>query len=190
MVIDNELGFKALPLLEFLREQEIEIHYTSNNNHSSNSDVERLHNTINEHIRILKHDPNRETETVEEKIYKIIMYYNNTIHSTTKRKPVDFRNGTINQEEYPSIRNSIIKMKENTINKLNETRENVDIQTGNIYIKDERGGKNHSKFRKIVVSELDNDHVITDNGYKYYKSHIKRKKKFQNTETPNITESM
>lgn len=33
IVTDNELGFKALPLMEFLGQNNIEIHFTSNNNH-------------------------------------------------------------------------------------------------------------------------------------------------------------
>ena len=48
-------------------------------------------------------------------------------------------------------------MKETTINKLNKTREDADIQVGHIYLKDERGGKNNSIFRKVIVSELDNN---------------------------------
>lgn len=83
IITDNELGFKALPLVEFLGKRDIAIHYTSNNNHTSNADVERLHNTMNEHIRLLRHDSDMDIDTVEEKIYKVIMFYNNTIHSTT-----------------------------------------------------------------------------------------------------------
>lgn len=82
-----------------------------------------------------------------------------------------------------------MKFKENNINKRNINRENVDIQTGPVYLKDERGGKNHSKFRKVIVSELDNDHVITSTGHKYYKSHIKRKKTLQNTENQTTSTS-
>lgn len=40
------------------------------------------------------------------------------------------------------IKEKIIKTKENIINKLNETRENVDIQIGPVYLNDKRGGKN------------------------------------------------
>lgn len=187
LVTDNELGFKALPLQEYLREQEIEIHFTSNNNHTSNADIERFHNTLNEHVRILKHDSQREIDTVEEKIFRCVKYYNNTIHSTTGRKPIDFRNGTISREEYPNIREKIIKAKEKAIEKVNRNREETEIQTGPIYLKDERGGKNHSKFRRVTVTQADDDHVITSKGHKYFKSHIKRKKKFQNigTHEPN-----
>lgn len=108
------------------------------------------------------------------------MYYNNTIHSTTGRKPIDFKNGKLSHDDYPLIRDKIIKTKEKTIEKLNENREDIEIQTGPVYLKDERGGKNHSKFRKVTVSEMDNDHVITDTNYKYYKYHVNRKKKLQN----------
>lgn len=129
LIIDNELGFKALLLLEFLREQNIEIHYTSNNNHTSNSDIERLHNTINEHI-----------------IY--IIYYNNS-----GRKPIDFRNGNINSSEYPSIREKIIKQKEKTLEKLNKQRESVEIQKGPVYLKDERGEKPIKNFGRLMYLE-------------------------------------
>lgn len=96
-------------------------------------------------------------ETVEKKIFRCVKFYNDTIHFTTKWKPIDFINGTINKEEYPSIRERVTKIKEKTIGRVNKHREDVEVQTGPIYLKDERGGKNHSKFRKIVVSELDNE---------------------------------
>ena len=54
IITDNELGMKSNGMLEFLKENHIDIHFTSSLNHNSNSDVERLHNTINEHLRILK----------------------------------------------------------------------------------------------------------------------------------------
>lgn len=71
------------------------------------------------------------------------MYFNNTIHSTTNKKPIYFKNGKISKDEYPMIKGKIMKTIERIINKLNETRENVDIQTGPVYLNDKRGGKNH-----------------------------------------------
>lgn len=179
IVTDNELGFKALLLMEFLRQRNVEIHFTSNNNHTSNADVERLHNTINEHIRLLRHDSERDINTVEEKIYKIITFYNNTIHSTTGRRPIDFYNGQITIREYPEIKSRIVKLKEKYISQLNENREDCVVQTGQVYLKHERGGKNHAKFRKVEVATLDDDHVMTQTRHKYYKSHIKRGKHLQ-----------
>ena len=110
IIADNELGFKALPLAEFIIQNNIEINFSSNNNsNTSNSDVERLHNTINEHIRLLKHDPEKDNDSVEEKMNKIIMFYNITMHSTTGRRPVDFQNGMIKPGEYSRIRIRILK---------------------------------------------------------------------------------
>lgn len=136
-----------------------------------------MHNTINEHIRLLRHDPNKNIDSVDEKLYKIIMFYNNSIHSTTGHKPVDFINGKIKVEEYPNIRQKIINAKEKYTNKSNENREDCGLRTGQVYIKQERGGKNHAKFRKMNVIRLDDDHVVTDKGYKYYKSHVKRQRR-------------
>lgn len=130
IITDNELGFKALPLLEFLRQRNIEIHFISNNNHTSNADVERLHNRMNEHIRLLRHDPERDIDTVEEKINRIIMFYNSTIHSTIGCKPIDFQNGLIKAEDYPIIKQKIKKFKEKSIAHLNYNRENCEVQTG------------------------------------------------------------
>lgn len=103
IIVDNELGFKAIPMQQFLKDENIEIHYTSNSNHTSNADIERLHNTINEHIRLLRHDSRNKDETMEDKMTRIIGFYNNTIHSTTGIKPIDFLNGKIHEDKYKEI---------------------------------------------------------------------------------------
>lgn len=54
IVTDNEMGMRSNLMKRLLREKSIDIHYVSSSNHNGNSDVERLHNTINEHLRILK----------------------------------------------------------------------------------------------------------------------------------------
>lgn len=104
-----KIGFKALPLMEFFRERVLEIHFRSTNNHSSNSDVERLHITINEHIRLLRDDPDKEIDTVEEKLNKIITFYNGTIYVTSGCRPSDFINGKITQDNYPLIEGKLQK---------------------------------------------------------------------------------
>ena len=59
---------------------------------------------MNEHIRVLRHG----TDTVEAKIYKVIMFYNNSIHSTTSCKPIDFNNGNIIAEEKKEKKNKLL----------------------------------------------------------------------------------
>lgn len=73
LVTDNELDLKAFPLLEFLSQQELRVHFKTNDNHMSNDDIEKFHNTINEHVRILKHD--FQVDRVEENIYICSRYY-------------------------------------------------------------------------------------------------------------------
>lgn len=185
IIVDNELGFKAIPIREFLEQENIDIHYTSNSNHTSNADIERLHNTMNEHIRLLRHDEKNESETVEDKILRVIKFYNNTIHSTTNRKPIDFINGKIPESEYPEIHDRITKIKEKIIGKLNQNRSDVLVEAGPNFIKEIRGGKNHARYRKIVTEKLDDDHIIdTKNRLKYYKTHVKPKKKFEDKNNP------
>lgn len=187
IIVDNELGFKAIPMQQFLSDENIDIHYTSNSNHTSNADVERLHNTINEHLRLLRHDDKTRTENIEEKINRIIGFYNNTIHSTTGEKPIDFVNGKIHQDKYKHIHDLMLLKKEKYIKKINEGREDVELEDGTNFIKEIRGGKNHRKYRKIDAKKIDDDHIeSTGTKHKYYKTHVKTKKKYEDRDNPTI----
>lgn len=157
IIVDNELGFKAIPMQEFLKKENIDIHYTSNSIHTSNADIERLHNTINEHIRLLRHDTENKDESMEDKMTRIIGFYNNTIHSTTGIKPIDFVNGKIHEDKYTEIRNRLSAKKEKYTRKLNENRKDFELEGGLNYIREIRGGKNHRKYRKVSTEKIDDD---------------------------------
>lgn len=179
IVTDNELGMKSKSMKEFLENQNINIHFTSSSNHNANSDVERLHNTINEHLRILKHT--KRNVAIEEQMILINGFYNSTIHSTTKVKPIDFVQGKINSSQYEAIHKILIEKKQKVIEKLNENRtDDYPITNGINYIKESRGGKNHSKFRKISGEIVDENHLkdVKSNQI-YYKTHVRDKRKFQ-----------
>lgn len=187
IIVDNELGFKAIPIQQFLADENINIHYTSNSNHTSNADIERLHNTINEHLRLLRHDVKNNNETIEEKIVRIIGFYNNTIHSTTGLKPIDFINGKVHEDSYKDIHDLMVSKKEKYIHKLNEGKEDVILEDGTNFIREITGGKNHRKFRKIDSRKIDNDHIEnTVTKLKYYKTHVKPKKQYQDRDNPTI----
>lgn len=187
IIVDNELGFKAIPMQEFLKKENIDIHYTSNSNHTSNADIERLHNTINEHIRLLRHDKENQGETIEDKMMRIIGFYNNTVHSTTGIKPIDFVNGKVHEDRYKEIHDLIELKKGKYIQKLNENRKDIELENGTNYIKEIRGGKNHNKYRKINAVKIDDDHLQTvRTGHKYYKTHVKPKKKYQDRDNPTV----
>lgn len=185
IIVDNELGFKAIPMRQFLADENIDIHYTSNSNHTSNADVERLHNTINEHLRLLRHDDKSSTETIEEKMIRIIGFYNNTIHSTTGYRPIDFINGKIHQDSYREIHDLMVSKKLKYINKLNKERQDVELEDGANFIKEIRGGKTHRKYRKIDTHKTDDNHVEnTVTKLKYYKTHVRQAKKYQDRDNP------
>lgn len=172
---------------QFLKDEKIDIHYTSNSNHTSNADIERLHNTINEHLRLLRHDDRTSNDTIEEKMIRIIGFYNNTIHSTTGHKPIDFINGKIHEDSYKDIYDKIISKKEKYINKLNRDRKDVTLEDGTNFIKEIRGGKNHRKYRKIDSTKIDDNHIEhSTTKLKYYKTHVKPKKRYQDRDNPTI----
>lgn len=103
------------------------------------------------------------------------------------RRPIDFVNGKIHESEY---QDTILKKKLNTLDKLNKHRKNEDIETGPNFIKEVRGGKNHSKYRKIQADKLDDDHLRDiKNQNIYYRTHIKTKKKYQTTDQDTRTYS-
>lgn len=180
IITDNELGMKSNGMTEFLNQKQIDVHFTSSLNHNSNSDVEKLHNTINEHLRILKHTMPH--IPIEEQMILINGYYNETIHSTTNLKPIDFIQGKITETQYNDVYERILHRKEQCISKLNKNRiDETSLDDGINYIKEIRGGKNHPKFRKILGKKTDNDHLKDERFCQiYYRTHVKKKKKFQN----------
>lgn len=111
---------------KFLRDYNIDIHFTSSLNHNGNSDVESLHNAINEYLRILKHT--KGNVPIEEQIILINSYYNESIHSTTNKKPIDS------------------EKEETKVGKFEGRKDDIIIEDRTNYIKETRGGKNYLKF--------------------------------------------
>lgn len=110
IVLDNE--FRSLT--EFFRSEEIDIHFCKPRSHTGNSDVERLHSSLQEKLTGI----DNVNMTLNEKVYKSIEVYNNRYHSTIKCTP--------NEAEKldPSIiRERIIQMKNKIITERNKNRE-------------------------------------------------------------------
>lgn len=110
---DGESGFSSISIKEYLKEQNVNLHITTPYNKTGNSDVERFHSTLNEHIRTFRADNNNK-DTLRDMIFKAVTIYNKTIHSTTKRRPIDFLNGTIKNEEYNEIVELVRKKRKST----------------------------------------------------------------------------
>lgn len=118
---------------------------------------------------------------------RIIGFYNNTIHNTTGQKPIDFINGKIHEDTYREIHDLMVLKKQKYIEKLNEGRKDVELEEGTNFIKEIRGGKNHRKYRKIDTQKIDDNHVEnTTTKLKYYKTHVKQAKKYQDRNNPTV----
>ncbi|XP_055387130.1 uncharacterized protein LOC129615790, partial [Condylostylus longicornis] len=84
---DNE--FRSVNIKDFLRKENIEPHLVKPNSHTGNSDIERLHNTLSEKIRMLGIE-NKDLN-IKEKIFRALEWYNYSYHSTTKGNYQDDR---------------------------------------------------------------------------------------------------
>lgn len=119
LTMDNEFNNASIRL--FCRENDIIPHFTTPNSHTGNADVERLHSTLLEHIRILKNTEN--TLEIEEIMIKAIGFYNNSVHSSTNVKPIDFINR--NDIDFEKIKSYTYEKKKQAIDKINSKREKV-----------------------------------------------------------------
>lgn len=161
MVFDNE--FNNGNVKAFMQSAGIEYHITKPNSHTGNSDIERFNNTITEKIRTLNienHLP------VTQQIYKAIMLYNDTYHSTIKCTPLEVQNHTI---DHTIIFERLCKIKEQRINRANKNRENYVETRQEGFIKNYKNlrHKEEPKFRKKSLQGI-------------HTTNIKRPTKFSN----------
>lgn len=177
IVTDNELD--TVSIRQFLTSYDIQLHVTTPYLKTGNADIERLHSTFNEHIRLFNADPCNE-DSLDEKVFKAVVLYNNTIHTSTKMRPIDFINNIISEEEITSLSKLLHANKTNKINKLNENRETV-TNFENEFVRNNRIGKSNPKYINIKNYKQAGNHLISDkHPKKSYKNQVKRKTKFQN----------
>lgn len=150
LITDNK--FKSINIKDYLRNEGIELHLVKSNTHTGNADIERLHNTITEKIRVLYIE--QKSLGIKDKMSRAIEYYNNSFHSVTREKPFDIEFGNCNKKQ---IYNRILLTKQRNIERTNLDRE--------IYIENREKGyiKNYKSLRhkeepKFRLSNLDNIH--------------------------------
>jgi len=171
IVTDNE--FNILIIKQYLQDNDVQIHFTTPYKKTGNSDIERLHLTLNEHIRLFNADPNN-NDTVQEKVLKAIILYNNTIHSTTSVRPIDFLNNLLSLED---ISNLSKKMEDNKrsqfLKQTNEDNRNFE----NEFVNNNKIGKSQPKYKQIEGYKQDGNYLISSDNpqIKIYKDQIKRK---------------
>lgn len=115
ITLDNEASFKTSVMSDFFEKKHIETHFTTPHRHTGNSDIERFHGTLNEHIRILKsREENNDIAYNIDLPYQALEAYNNSVHSATTRRPIDihFRSPEDLQQIYQKIEEKKEKMLE------------------------------------------------------------------------------
>lgn len=152
LTLDNDPTFKTYTVEQIFKERKIETHFCTPYRHTGNSDIERLHSTLNEHIRIFDKNIFHKDSPI-----KALEIYNKTIHLTTKEKPIDVHLG---KTENKVIFDRIEKVKEKINSKKNSNRTNVQINPNYTKVNDPaQFNKLKTKHKKVKVLEIKNKKV-------------------------------
>lgn len=180
LVYDNERCILHNAVELFLRENEIESHVTTPGNKTGNADIERLHGTLNEHLRIMSLDSSNDDD-IDTKIFKAITFYNNTIHTTTKLRPIDFINKNYDRNEIQTLAKRLAEEKEDRIKKLNKNRTSEYKLNENI-VSNRNIAKNSPKYKRLNNYKRQGNYIFDTSrkrNIKYNTSQQKRKFKYQ-----------
>lgn len=150
---------------------------------SVNGQIERFHSTLAEIMRCLK--TKQVHRSFDELLYSAVCEYNFTIHSVTKKRPLEIffgRNITTDPGEYDKSRqDNIEKLKSKHATDLknhNEKRNKIkDYEPGQIvFIKQNTrlGSKLSPRYKKETVKENRHTTIITETGRIVHKSNIKQ----------------
>lgn len=144
LVTDNEKAFQNL-LLNYCNEKGISVHHTTPYSHTGNSDIERFHGTLNEHIRILVARQGNEPE-IDATPIEAITFYNHSIHSSTKKRPIDFKNGAIDSSEYLDVYKNLIENQEKRLTYHNKKRK---LQEDSQFVKVNNPHKHKPLYKRL-----------------------------------------
>lgn len=108
-----------------------------------------MHLSLLEHIRILKRQD--ENVDIEELVIRSIGFYNNSIHSTTNTKPIDFLNRF--DIDYTKVAEHMHNKKTNAINRINSKREKIsDYDNRDLFMKNPQAQRQKTAKRFIKYS--------------------------------------
>lgn len=173
IVCDQGREFSNKTFSEFCKLHKIELHYTTVNNPSSNSPIERFHSTLLEKLRILRiKNPGDLPSNI---VISAILIYNQSIHSATGYSPFHLLYGpydeliefdidmtlyeTYNEKRrqeilpfYEHIYNKNKRKAEKNLEKQNKDKEDTpNLENLDVYIERERPRKVDPPFEKINV---------------------------------------
>lgn len=159
IISDHEKALQTESIKNFLDEHNVRLHLGTPDNKSSNADVERLHSTLNEHIRTINVKPNHEKQ-FDDPILEAIFVYNRTTHSTTLLKPIELHNET-DDEVLRSVYERILKWKQDKIEKLNTSR--VDRPADYKHLKNHKRYKLDNLYKNVSPQDITNTHARIGN---------------------------
>ena len=204
IICDNGTEFKNSNVIELLELHKIKVHFITPENPSSNGMIERFHGTLLEHLRLLNEQHPK--ENMETKILYAILAYNNTIHSTTNKKPINIISGHLDVDDpfdidcqkiimndyvqdhknkteimYRELNKRLQERKERVVEKTNLNEDIIGDQIPEfVYPKEtRRKTKLDNRFRqKIAVKAIDKDkRIISAPNRNYHIRNIQRPKK-------------
>lgn len=194
LVMDQECSFKSTTIKQFLEENNIESHYTSVGQSSSNGTIEIVHRTIRELHNIISLRDSTKNLSTTSKINLAVSIYNDSIHSQTNISPKELFFGFKNEDPIPEDLQERIKQKEELyrvyatkqkekkskyIEKLNKTREEPELFKDNdtIFERKRNNLKHEERYRETKVFDNLVTNILDRNGRKIHKSKLKRKRK-------------
>lgn len=185
---DNESAMITLLFKRYLEEKGIDEHLTIAHRHTGNADIERLHETLNEQIRIFEIRKKEQPMLFQiNPIPLAINNYNSVIHSTTKEKPSDIHFGKL-RDKHDEIYKRIEAQKEKTLAKRNKNRIDEEVNENlvkNTQIKPGPKQTKLPKFRIVKVHKKQGKHyeiapkLRDKRGTKFYKDQFQKKRKYQ-----------
>lgn len=185
IIADNE--FNTALIRDFLNSEEVDFHFTSPNTHTGNSDIERFHLTLNEHIRLFKLEQKDKDFDDRALVYKAVQIYNDSIHSTTGHKPNDLLHNKVDKSVWQILRNNIHKSKVDRIDRINENREDCH-EYGERELVKNLGFQNLKQKPKYIikqVKEKNTTNFIDEKDCKRDRQLVKRIFKYQK-EIPDV----
>lgn len=218
IVCDEGREFHNKTFLEYCKLNKIDLHFTTVNNPSSNSPIERFHSTLLEKLRILKlKNPNENPSNL---MITATLIYNQSIHSTTGYSPFHLLYGPYDKlpefdlnmtvyEQYNEKRKKEIlpffdhiyernkEKGQKNLNRINENRNDPpNLAQREVYVERNRPRKTDPPFEKVTVERQQQNKIsgLTQKS-RETTAHIKKVKRlrknvcsFQDTNDPPDTD--
>lgn len=193
IVLDQEAAFTSTTIREFLEDNQIQYHYTSVGQSSSNGTIEIIHRTLRELHNILSNKSSTKDLSETAKINLAVSIYNDSIHSQTNYTPKELFYGIKNHEEVPVDLEERIrqkekfyqefllqntKIKQKALEKWNKNRETPEQFDENeiAYMRKRNNLKHQERYKEIRINENRDVNIIDDTGQKIHKTKLKRKR--------------